>query len=119
MVGGDMDQNGMAVELQMLRTQLQQLERDRAQRESSASVSTQVENSKATVAAGENPKEFVEDWLEGLEDIDPVQILERLKAGAGDWFDELNDELKDVRPSTVLTIFGFGALVGRLTAKGD
>ena len=37
------------------------------------------------------------------------------KAAMREVKEELNIELKDTKPSTILTIFGLGVLVGRLT----
>ncbi len=111
-----MEDQDIAAELQTLRAQLKQFERDRSQRKSPAPEPTGMEHAEASVTAKESPLESAEDWLKGLEDLDPAQLLERMKDVTGDWFVELNDELKDVRPATILLIFGLGVLVGRLTS---
>ena len=94
----------MTAELAALKLQLEKLEQDRFPAAPPAPESVT-----------KNANEKGEDWLDGLESLEPEQILERLKAGAGEWFDELNSELKDAKPSTVLTIFGLGVVIGRLT----
>ena len=52
----------------------------------------------------------------GLDDLDATQMLERVKDVTGNWFVDINDDLKDVKPATLLLIFGLGVLVGRLTS---
>lgn len=94
----------MTAELAALKLQLEKLEQDRIPAAPPA-----------PEPVTKNANEKGEDWLDGLEGLEPEQILERLKAGAGEWFDELNSELKDAKPSTVLTIFGLGVIIGRLT----
>ncbi|MEH6584733.1 MAG: hypothetical protein V7754_22590 [Halioglobus sp.] len=104
--------NEVKEELATLKAQLQKLEQARVRRETPVPASQPI--IEAVAATGE-AREEDEDWLEDLEGLEPEQILERLKEGLGEWFDELNKELKDTKPSTVLTIFGLGVLVGRLT----
>ena len=106
-------ENDVAVELAALKAQLQELEQARIAHETPVphpAVQPQVPS-----ATTEDTQREDDDWMAGLESLEPEQILERLKEGLGDWFDELNTELKDTKPSTVLTIFGLGVLVGRLT----
>lgn len=106
-------ENDVAEELAALKAQLQQLEQARIQHEAPAS--QPVVESQVRSAATEDMKQEDDDWMDGLESLEPEQILERFKEGLGEWFDELNKELKDTKPSTVLTIFGLGVLAGRLT----
>lgn len=106
----------IASELQTLRAQLKQLEQDRLQHKEAASKPSEVANAQASLAAQESPRESVEDWVSGLEDLDTAHVLERIKDVTSDWFVDINDDLKDVRPATLLLLFGFGVLVGRLTS---
>lgn len=106
-------ENDVAVELAALKAQLQKLEQARIAQE--APVPPPVLEPQVASATPEDTQREDDDWMDGLENLEPDQILERLKEGLGDWFDELNNELKDTKPSTVLTIFGLGVLVGRLT----
>ena len=106
-------EDDVAEELASLKAQLQKLEQARIQREVPTPQPV-IEPQVPSAAAGDTQQED-DDWMDGLESLEPEQILERLKAGMGEWFDELNSELKDTKPSTVLTIFGLGVLVGRLT----
>jgi hypothetical protein len=111
-----MEDQEIASELQTLRAQLKQLEQDRLQYKEAASKPNKVANTQASLAAQESPRESVEDWVSGLEDLDTAQVLERIKGVTGDWFVDINDDLKDVSPATLLLIFGLGVLVGRLTS---
>jgi hypothetical protein len=106
-------ENDVAEELTALKAQLQILEQARSQRE--AAITLPVVEPQVPSAVTENAQQEDDGWLDGLDGLEPEQILERLKDGLGEWFDELNAELKDTKPSTVLTIFGLGVLIGRLT----
>ena len=103
-------------ELETLRAQLTQFEQDRLQQRLSASKPTTVANSPASIAAEKSSRESVEDWLSGLDDLDTTQILQRIKDVTGNWLVDINDDLKDVSPATLLLILGLGLLVGRLTS---
>jgi hypothetical protein len=106
----------IASELQTLRSQLKQLAQDRLQHKAAASKPSEFANIQSSLTARESPRESVEDWVSGLEDLDTVQVLERIKNVTSDWLVDINDDLKDVRPATLLLIFGLGVLVGRLTS---
>lgn len=95
-----MVENDVAAELATLRTQLENLERQRVQRESPAPVASTVGSPELAKPAAEAAGEAEDNWLDGLENLEPEQILERLKAGARDWFEDLDNELKDTKPST-------------------
>lgn len=106
-------ENDVAEELATLKAQLQSLEQARAQREAPAPQPA-VEPTQASTAT-EGAQQEDDSWMDDLENLEPEQILGRLKEGLGEWFDDLNEELKETKPSTVLTIFGLGVIVGRLT----
>lgn len=106
-------ENDVAEELATLKAQLQNLEKARVQREASAP--QPVLEPYAASAATEDAQQEDGSWMDDLESLEPEQILGRLKEGLGEWFDDLNEELKETKPSTVLTIFGLGVIVGRLT----
>ena len=114
--GGQMEDQGIVAELETLRAQLKQFEQARLQKKLSASEPTGVANLQASVTAEESLRDSVEDWLSGLDHLDATQMLERVKDVTGNWFVDINDDLKDVRPATLLLIFGLGVLVGRLTS---
>ena len=111
-----MEDQGIVAELETLRAQLKQFEQARLQKKVSASEPTGVANLQASVTAEESLRDSVEDWLSGLEDLDTTQILEHIKDVTGNWFVDINHDLKDVKPATLLLIFGLGVLVGRLTS---
>ena len=111
-----MKEQEIVAELETLRAQLKQFEQDRLQHKLSASEPAGTASPHASVTAQESPRESVEDWLNGLDDLDTTQILERIKDVTGKWFVDINDDLKDVSPATLILILGLGVLVGRLTS---
>ena len=111
-----MEDQGIVAELETLRAQLKQFEQARLQKKLSVSEPAGVANLEASVTAEESLRDSVEDWLSGLDDLDATQMLERVKDVTGNWFVDINDDLKDVKPATLLLIFGLGVLVGRLTS---
>ena len=114
--GGQMGDQGIVAGLETLRAQLKQFEQARLQKKLSVSEPAGVANLQASVTAEESLRDSVEDWLSGLDHLDATQMLERVKDVTGNWFVDINDDLKDVRPATLLLIFGLGVLVGRLTS---
>ena len=106
--GEEMEDQEIVAELETLRAQLKQFEQSRLQDTLSASEPAGAANPRASDTA--------QDWLSGLDDLDTTQILERIKDVTGNWFDDINDDLKDVSPATLLLIFGLGVMVGRLTS---
>ena len=111
-----MKEQEIVAELETLRAQLKQFEQDRLQQRSSASKPTTGANSAAPITAEKSSRESVEDWLRSLDDLDTTQILQRIKDVTGNWFVDINDDLKDVSPATLLLILGLGILLGRLTS---
>ncbi len=105
----------MTSELAELREQLHQLELDRVKEQQT--VVSQVQASQpgpddsAPAGAADSS-----NWFEELEGLEAEEVLERIRAAAGDKLGELNAELKDIKPSTLLLIFGLGVVLGRLTS---
>ena len=48
-------------------------------------------------------------------EFDAEQLLDSLSTHASSMLATLNDDLRQTRPSTLLTVFGLGVIVGRLT----
>ena len=92
-----MEDQGIVAELETLRAQLKQFEQARLQKKLSVSEPAGVANLQASVTAEESLRDSVEDWLSGLDDLDATQMLERVKDVTGNWFVDINDDLKDVR----------------------
>ena len=111
-----MENQEIVAELETLRAQLEQFEQARRQHKLPASEPTAAANPQASATAEESPRDSIEDWLNGIDGLDTTQILERIKDVTGNWFVDINDDLKDVKPATLLLIFGLGVLVGRLTS---
>ena len=103
-------------EIETLRAQLKQFEQNRLQQRPSTSKPNTVANLSAQITAEKSSRESAEDWLSSLDDLDTTQILQRIKDVTGNWFTDINDDLKDVSPATLLLILGLGVLVGRLTS---
>jgi hypothetical protein len=50
-----------------------------------------------------------------LAEFDAQDIIDTMSAQAKAWLSTLNEDLKHTKPSTLLTVFGLGVIVGRLT----
>ena len=105
----------MTSELADLREQLHQLELERAKElkpVASAAKATATEPGESVVETATEAG----NWFEELEELEAEEVLERIRATAGEKLGELNEELKDIKPSTLLMIFGAGVVLGRLTS---
>jgi hypothetical protein len=109
-----MADNDVATELAAMREQLQRLERERTHQQSATPAAPAPAVGEPILTAAEEVS-LESDWLAELENLDLEEVLERLKSGASEWLQELDSELKDVKPSTLLMVFGAGVLVGKLT----
>ncbi len=101
-------------ELEALRAQLQQLERDHPGTLAASSQQVQDAGAGAGETTGEADEELTA-WLQRLQGLEGEQLLQRIREGAGEWLGELDSDLHNVKPSTILALFGLGLLVGRLT----
>ena len=52
---------------------------------------------------------------EMLAEFDAEELIDSISTHAGTWLGALNEDLKNTKPSTLLTVFGLGVIVGRLT----
>jgi outer membrane protein TolC len=50
-----------------------------------------------------------------LAEFDAEEVIDTLSTHAKEWLGALNEDLKHTKPSTLLTVFGLGVIVGRLT----
>lgn len=50
-----------------------------------------------------------------LAEFDAEELIESMSTHASAWLGTLNEDLKNTKPSTLLTVFGLGVIVGRLT----
>jgi len=59
------------------------------------------------------------DYLAALEtliaEFDAEDAIDNISTHARQWLDALNKDLKHTNPGTLLTVFGLGVIVGRLT----
>ncbi len=102
-------------ELQALRAQLQGLERDHPGTLDAATESRDLGAVCPSSDALPLAAEELGSWLQELQDADGQELLQRIRDEAGDWLDGLDSDLHDMKPSTILALFGLGLLVGRLT----
>ena len=105
----------MNSELAELREQLHQLELDRAKEQQPVVSPVQASDAGPDDSASTGAVE-TSNWFEELEGMEAEEVLERIRAAAGDKLGELNEELKDIKPTTLLMIFGLGVVLGRLTS---
>jgi hypothetical protein len=67
----------------------------------------------------ESPANASAEYIAGLEtllaEFDAEDAIHTLSTHARDWLGGLNEDLKHTRPSTLLTVFGLGVIIGRLT----
>ena len=101
-------------QLSALRAQLQQLELEDA---ATAKVSeSPVADGNAESISDSSPiPADLKGWLGELEGLDGEQLLARIREEAGRWLGEVDADLRDANPSTLLLVFGLGVLVGRLS----
>ena len=50
-----------------------------------------------------------------LAEFDAQDIIDTMSTQAKAWLSTLNEDLRHTKPSTLLTVFGLGVIVGRLT----
>ena len=50
-----------------------------------------------------------------LAEFDAQEVMDTVSTHAKEWLSTLNEDLKHTKPSTLLTVFGLGVIVGRLT----
>ena len=50
-----------------------------------------------------------------LAEFDAQDVMDTVSTHARAWMSTLNEDLKHTKPSTLLTVFGLGVIVGRLT----
>jgi hypothetical protein len=50
-----------------------------------------------------------------LAEFDAEELIDTVSTHARAWLGTLNEDLKHTKPSTLLTVFGLGVIVGRMT----
>jgi len=106
----------LEAEIREIQAQLEQLVQQRATKKSKA-------KGKAGAAHQAPPPESAAsasaEYLAALEtllaEFDAQDAMQNLSTHAREWLAALNEDLKHTRPSTLLTVFGLGVIVGRLT----
>lgn len=88
-------------------------ELDAASAKRAAESSVTVEASMERPASQTPASGSVDDTFSAL--VAEYPELESARESALEWLESINLELKDVRPTTILLIFGLGVLAGRLS----
>jgi hypothetical protein len=57
----------------------------------------------------------LEAMLADFDAQDVKDVMDTVSTHAREWLSTLNEDLKHTKPSTLLTVFGLGVIVGRLT----
>jgi hypothetical protein len=57
----------------------------------------------------------LEAMLADFDAQDVKDVVDTVSTHAREWLSTLNEDLKHTKPSTLLTVFGLGVIVGRLT----
>jgi len=95
-------------ELAQIQAQLVQLEADRA---ATASKPDQPND----MAACEALPGWLSELLDEEGELDADAVLATIREAGSEWLDGFNEDLSSVKPSSLLAIFAFGVLVGKLT----
>jgi hypothetical protein len=103
-------------EIKDIRTNLENMKQQRKSK-------TEQAESKADAADEKSPPEAENDvsaedlsTLEAmLAEFDAQDLMDTVSTHAKEWMSTLNEDLKHTKPSTLLTVFGLGVIVGRLT----
>jgi len=75
-------------------------------------------------AADETPQAVTDDDISDedlsalkamLAEFDAEELIDTVSTHAKAWLGTLNEDLKHTKPSTLLTVFGLGVIVGRMT----
>ena len=101
-------------QLLALRAQLQQLELEEAANARASEPPAADDSAEQIDEISPIPADL-KGWLGELEGLDGEQLLTRIRDEADRWLGEVDADLKDANPSTVLLVFGLDVLVGRLS----
>ncbi|MDC0948726.1 hypothetical protein OAS86_05230 [Gammaproteobacteria bacterium] len=95
-----MAQDEGPIDLVAMQKTLQQLAKQRQQRAA-----------RATDDQGPVPP----DWLRDLESLDVDHVIAQARQQVGEWVGQFDEELGDVRPSTIALLLGAGFVLGRMS----
>lgn len=109
-----MTDQGLAAEIREIEAQLENLKRTQGLDDTEMKGDTDEEATLSDLDADMEIEELtaVETLLA---EFDTDNIMDSLSTHASEWMAALNEDLKQTKPSTLLTVFGLGVIVGRLT----
>jgi hypothetical protein len=89
------------------------------QRKSSKKKAEDQVDASAQTSQSEEVGSISDEDLSALEamlvEFDAQDVMDKVSTHAKAWMSTLNEDLKHTKPSTLLTVFGLGVIVGRLT----
>ncbi len=117
------DNKAISEELAELRGLLEKLEQQRVENEAATQAQREAEAKNQNAALETNAAESEDDlnvppellsWI-SEEGLDMDVIKEKFGVATREWFDTLNSDLRDTKPSTLLMVFIMGVAVGRFS----
>jgi hypothetical protein len=103
-------------EIKDIGSHLNNMKQQRKSKKKPAESEADVADKKSPPEADGNISEEDLSTLEAmLAEFDAQDIMDTVSTHAKEWLSTLNEDLKHTKPSTLLTVFGLGVIVGRLT----
>jgi hypothetical protein len=103
-------------EIKDIRANLENMKQQRKSKTKQAESKADAADEKSPPEADGNISEEDLSTLETLlEEFDAQEVMDTVSTHAKEWLSGLNEDLKHTKPSTLLTVFGLGVIVGRLT----
>ena len=103
-------------EIDEIRSHLDNMEQQRESmtKQAKSKVDTADQSPKTGIESGISEEELsTPETL--LADFDAQDVMDTVSTHAKAWMSTLNEDLEHTKPSTLLTVFGLGVIVGRLT----
>ena len=103
-------------EIKEIGSHLDDMNKKRKSRKKQAASQAEVaDKSQATEDDGDISDEDLSALEAMLAEFDAQDLMDTVSTHASEWLGALNEDLKHTKPSTLLTVFGLGVIVGRLT----
>jgi hypothetical protein len=103
-------------EIQQIRSHLNNMKQQRksSKKQATGKAGT-VSKSTSSEDNGHNADEDLSALETLLEEFDAQDVMDMVSTHTREWLSTLNEDLRHTKPSTLLTVFGLGVIVGRLT----
>lgn len=103
-------------EIKDIRSHLDSMKQQRKSRKKQAENKVDAADKKTPPEDGDDISDEDLSTLEAmLAEFDAQEVMDTVSTHAKEWLSALNEDLKHTKPSTLLTVFGLGVIVGRLT----